>query len=82
MVKSYCAIKFTSLANLFSYTLFEDSFEILLAKIFLTDNPVLNLLRKYLKPNAPSIAVPELFPIINEGSPKSKTSTDEKSCTV
>ena len=79
MVKSYCTIKLTSRANLFSYTLFEDSLDKLLSKIFLIDIPVLNLLRKYLIPNAPSIAVPELFPITKEGSPKSKTSTLEKS---
>ena len=72
-------MKFTSLASLFSPYSIADSLEVLLSNIFLTENPVLNLLRKYLKPIEPSTAVPEVFPMFNDGSPKSITSTLEKS---
>ena len=53
-----------------------------LSRIFFTEIPVLNLLRKYLTPKAPSTTLLEVFPIAKEGSPKSTTSTPEKSCEV
>ena len=50
--------------------------------MFFTDIPVLNLFRKYLTPKDPSTTLLELFPILRDGSPKSITSTSEKSCEV
>ena len=40
-------MKFTSLASLFSNKLLDVSLEIFLSRTFLTEIPVLNLLRKY-----------------------------------
>ena len=81
-MKSYWAIKLTSLANLFSPYSIEDWLEVLLSSMFFTENPVLNLFKKYLNQIEPSTAVPDVCPILRDGSPMSTTSTLEKSCEV